>query len=96
MGHSKLSNTSHAYLRPQKNGLHVAAVCPRRSKETPHPQDVPPGHLAVKVGEASKRFVIRADYLNHPVIRQLLDQAYEENVHNKSGPLAIPCDEFLF
>ncbi|XP_075636517.1 auxin-induced protein 15A-like [Castanea sativa] len=60
------------------------------------PRDVPPGHLAVEVGEASKRFVIRVDYLNHPVIRQLLDQAYEENVHNKSGPLAIPCNEFLF
>ncbi|GMY25087.1 auxin-responsive protein SAUR71-like [Fagus crenata] len=60
------------------------------------PRDVPPGHLAVIVGEASRRFVIRADYLNHPVLRQLLDQAYEEYGHNKSGPLAIPCDEFLF
>uniref|UniRef100_A0A5B7BM92 Uncharacterized protein n=1 Tax=Davidia involucrata TaxID=16924 RepID=A0A5B7BM92_DAVIN len=60
------------------------------------PQDVPPGHLAVTVGEAGRRFVIRANYLNHPVFRQLLDQAYEEYGHNKNGPLAIPCDEFLF
>lgn len=67
----------------------------RGGKKKP-PRDVPPGHLAVIVGEASKRFVIRADYLNHPVFQQLLDQAYEEYGHNKSGPLEIPCDEFLF
>ncbi|XP_057426789.1 auxin-induced protein 15A-like [Lotus japonicus] len=61
------------------------------------PPDVPRGHLAVTVGEAKKRFVIRADYLNHPLLQQLLDQeAYEGNGFNKSGPLAIPCDEFLF
>ncbi|KAJ1419486.1 Small auxin-up RNA [Sesbania bispinosa] len=60
------------------------------------PPDVPRGHLAVMVGETKRRFVIRADYLNHPVLRQLLDQAYEGYGFNKSGPLAIPCDEILF
>ncbi|KDP29242.1 hypothetical protein JCGZ_16631 [Jatropha curcas] len=60
------------------------------------PLDVPPGHLPVVVGEARKRFVMRADYLNHPIFRQLLDQAYEDHGRNKDGPLAIPCDEFLF
>ncbi|XP_058771212.1 auxin-responsive protein SAUR71-like [Vicia villosa] len=60
------------------------------------PSDVPRGHLAVTVGEANRRFVIRADYLNHPVLQQLLDQAYEGYGFNKSGPLAIPCDELLF
>lgn len=60
------------------------------------PPDVPRGHLAVTVGEANRRFVIRADYLNHPVLQQLLQKSYEGNGFNKSGPLAIPCDEFLF
>ena len=60
------------------------------------PADVPRGHLAVTVGEANRRFVIRADYLNHPVLQQLLDQAHEGHGFNKSGPLAIPCDELLF
>nr|KYP73780.1 Indole-3-acetic acid-induced protein ARG7 [Cajanus cajan] len=60
------------------------------------PADVPRGHLAVAVGEAKRRFVIRADYLNHPLLQQLLEQAYEGKGFNKSGPLAIPCDEFLF
>ncbi|AES60641.1 putative small auxin-up RNA [Medicago truncatula] len=60
------------------------------------PSDVPRGHLAVTVGETNRRFVIRADYLNHPVLQELLDQAYEGYGFNKSGPLSIPCDEFLF
>ncbi|KAK0584947.1 hypothetical protein LWI29_021247 [Acer saccharum] len=60
------------------------------------PRDVPPGHLAVIVGKARRRFVIKADYLNQPVFRQLLDQAYEDYSPNKDGPLAIPCDEFHF
>ncbi|KAF8403198.1 hypothetical protein HHK36_011297 [Tetracentron sinense] len=60
------------------------------------PSDVPRGHIAVTVGEAGRRFVIRASYLNHPVFRQLLDQAYEEYGHNQDGLLAIPCDEIVF
>lgn len=62
------------------------------------PADVPPGHLAVTVGESNRRFVIRADYLNHPIFQQLLEQAYEgyDPSKTKSGPLPIPCDECLF
>nr|DAD28688.1 TPA_asm: hypothetical protein HUJ06_030156 [Nelumbo nucifera] len=63
-------------------------------KEVPH--DVPPGHLAVVVGDSGRRFIIRTSYLNHPIFRQLLDQAYEEYGHNHSGLLALPCNEFLF
>ncbi|OMO82011.1 Auxin responsive SAUR protein [Corchorus capsularis] len=60
------------------------------------PRDVPPGHLAVTVGDGGRRFVIKANYLNQPVFRQLLDEAYEYHDLNKDGPLAIPCDEHLF
>lgn len=67
-----------------------------RGGEKKPPQDVPRGHLAVVVGEARRRFVVRTDFLNHPVLRQLLDQAYEEYGYASTGPLAIPCDEFLF
>lgn len=60
------------------------------------PMDVPPGHLAVLVGKSGRRFVIRADYLNHPIFRDLLDAAYEEYGHYKEGLLELPCDEHLF
>ncbi|KAK3006194.1 hypothetical protein RJ639_017733 [Escallonia herrerae] len=45
---------------------------PRIGKKKP-PHDVPPGHVAATVGEAGRRFVIRAGYLNHPILRQQLD-----------------------
>ncbi|KAM5559625.1 auxin-responsive protein SAUR71 [Rosa sericea] len=77
------------------NRLQVRRKLARGGENKP-PQDVPRGHLAVVVGEARRRFVVRTDFLNHPVLRQLLDQAYEEYGHANPGPLALPCDEFLF
>lgn len=61
------------------------------------PSDVPSGHVAVTVGSNSRRFVVRASYLNHPVFRKLLVQAEEEyGFCNQGGPLCIPCDEKVF
>ncbi|XXG74940.1 hypothetical protein AAC387_Pa07g3548 [Persea americana] len=60
------------------------------------PADVPAGHVAVRVGTNSRRFVVRATYLNHPLFKKLLAQAEEEFGFGNSGPLAIPCDESVF
>ncbi|KAL6651874.1 hypothetical protein ACP70R_010799 [Stipagrostis hirtigluma subsp. patula] len=62
-------------------------------------QVVPAGHVAVCVGGASRRFVVRAAHLNHPVFRELLRQAEEEYGFPSgacAGPIALPCDEGLF
>ncbi|KAK1686101.1 hypothetical protein QYE76_046949 [Lolium multiflorum] len=60
---------------------------------------VPAGHVAVCVGGASRRFVVRATDLNHPVFRELLRQAEEEfGFPSSPGPVALPCcdeDRFL-
>ncbi|KAK6805893.1 hypothetical protein RDI58_003678 [Solanum bulbocastanum] len=58
--------------------------------------DIPAGHVAISVGSNSRRFVVRAKYLNHPIFRKLLTQAEEEYGFSNHGTLAIPCDEFLF
>ncbi|KAM7475082.1 hypothetical protein LguiB_022325 [Lonicera macranthoides] len=60
------------------------------------PSDVPVGHVAVSVGSTSRRFVVRAAYLNHPIFQKLLAQAEEEYGFANQGPLAIPCDEHVF
>lgn len=61
------------------------------------PSDVPAGHVAVCVGASSRRFVVRATHLNHPVFVKLLHEAEEENgFPSRPGPLAIPCDESVF
>ena len=56
---------------------------------------VPAGHVAVCVGGASRRFVVRAAHLNHPVFRELLRQSEEEYgfPSGASGPVALPCGE---
>ena len=60
------------------------------------PSDVPSGHVAVYVGTSRRRFVVRATYLNHPVLRNLLVQAEEEFGFVSQGPLVFPCEESVF
>uniref|UniRef100_A0A0D9WAR6 Uncharacterized protein n=1 Tax=Leersia perrieri TaxID=77586 RepID=A0A0D9WAR6_9ORYZ len=69
-----------------------------RAASTAAGEFVPAGHVAVCVGGASRRFVVRAAHLNHPVFRELLRQAEEEYgfPSGASGPVALPCDEVLF
>ncbi|CAN8234590.1 unnamed protein product [Cochlearia groenlandica] len=62
----------------------------------PVPSDVPSGHVAVYVGSGCRRFVVRATYLNHPLIRNLLVQAEEEFGFVNQGPLVLPCEESVF
>jgi SAUR family protein len=56
--------------------------------------------VTVCVGGASRRFVVRAAHLNHPVFRELLWQAEEEygfpSGGARAGPVALPCNEGLF
>uniref|UniRef100_A0A7N0T0T4 Small auxin up regulated protein n=1 Tax=Kalanchoe fedtschenkoi TaxID=63787 RepID=A0A7N0T0T4_KALFE len=66
----------------------------RKSRSNAAPPDVPAGHVAVHV--RSRRYVIRASYLNHPVFQQLLSNAEEEYGFEHDGPITIPCDECLF
>ncbi|WZY68147.1 auxin-responsive protein SAUR50 [Brassica rapa] len=65
------------------------------NKEEPV-SDVPPGHVAVSVGENRRRYVVCAKHLNHPIFRRLLAEAEEEYGFSSVGPLAFPCDESLF
>nr|AGQ56868.1 SAUR family protein 39 [Morus alba] len=68
------------------------------SRALPPPPDVPAGHLAVCVGSSSRRFIVRATYMNHPMFKKLLVQAEEEyGFASYNGPLSIPCvDEAFF
>ncbi|KAL5977226.1 hypothetical protein ACLOJK_021569 [Asimina triloba] len=75
---------------------------PRRSKSktlsasaaaTAH---VPQGHLPVYVGDEMERFVVRADFLKHPIFLQLLDRSAEEYGYEQQGVLRIPCRVLLF
>ncbi|KAL6545966.1 glutamate N-acetyltransferase [Orobanche gracilis] len=68
----------------------------KRSSSTKN--EVPKGHVAVYVGENSKkRFVIPISYLNNPLFQDLLCRVEEEfGFHHSMGGLTIPCSEKLF
>ncbi|XP_019180367.1 PREDICTED: indole-3-acetic acid-induced protein ARG7 [Ipomoea nil] len=56
----------------------------------------PEGCLSVYVGEEGRRFVIKTEYVNHPLFKMLLEEAESEYGYDAGGPLKLPCDVDLF
>ncbi|KAF8653832.1 hypothetical protein HU200_061956 [Digitaria exilis] len=65
-----------------------------RGREPP-----PEGCLAVYVGAARERFVVRTECVNHRLFRALLEEAEEARGpygYPADGPLELPCDAAAF
>ncbi|CAL0318918.1 unnamed protein product [Lupinus luteus] len=56
----------------------------------------PEGCFSVYVGPQMQRFVIKAEYANHPLFKILLEEAESEYGYNSQGPLALPCKVEIF
>ncbi|KAL6644468.1 hypothetical protein ACP70R_016076 [Stipagrostis hirtigluma subsp. patula] len=59
----------------------------------------PEGCLAVYVGAARERFVVRTECVNHRLFRALLEEAEEARGpynYAADGPLELPCDAAAF
>ncbi|KAK3035845.1 hypothetical protein RJ639_032982 [Escallonia herrerae] len=56
----------------------------------------PEGCFSVCVGPEKQRFVIKTEYVNHPLFRVLLEEAELEYGYNSEGPLALPCNVDVF
>lgn len=57
---------------------------------------VPEGCFSVYVGPEKQRFVIKTDYLNHPLFKMLLEEAESEFGYDIEGPLILPCNVEIF
>ncbi|KAL0408471.1 UNVERIFIED_CONTAM: Auxin-responsive protein SAUR32 [Sesamum radiatum] len=57
----------------------------------------PEGCFSIYVGPQKQRFVIKTEYVNHPLFRDLLEEAESEYGYRSEGPLLLPCgvDRFL-
>ncbi|PKU59526.1 auxin-induced protein X10A [Dendrobium catenatum] len=56
----------------------------------------PVGWVSVRVGMEKEKFLIRAEWMNHRLFRQLLDQAEEEYGYGTKGLLELPCSVEAF
>ncbi|KAM7484032.1 hypothetical protein LguiA_000041 [Lonicera macranthoides] len=56
----------------------------------------PEGCFSVYVGPQKERFVIKTEYVNHPLFKVLLEEAELEYGYNCEGPLALPCNVDFF
>ncbi|XAR48213.1 hypothetical protein NMG60_11030957 [Bertholletia excelsa] len=56
----------------------------------------PKGCFSVCVGPQKQRFVIKTEYLNHPLFKMLLEEAELEYGFSSEGPLALPCNVDFF
>ncbi|GAA0157953.1 hypothetical protein LIER_15102 [Lithospermum erythrorhizon] len=66
------------------------------NEERSIPKDVPKGHVVIYVGECHKRFVIKLNLLEHPLVKALLDEAHDVYDLPACSKLCISCDESLF
>lgn len=95
---SRVSDSSQYFL------LRSDSSSPRPPTRTRHRSDkkrgrsvgVPEGHLPVYVGEEMERFVVSAEFLNHPIFMELLNQSANEYGYEQQGVLRIPCGVLVF
>ncbi|ERN11472.1 hypothetical protein AMTRI_Chr03g138050 [Amborella trichopoda] len=67
--------------------------CRRKS----FPIDIPKGYINVCVGkQVPFKFVLEANYLNHPLVENLLDLSVEEYGYSYDGALRIDCEVEVF
>ncbi|KAL5731458.1 Auxin-responsive protein saur71 [Ranunculus cassubicifolius] len=57
---------------------------------------VPQGHIPVYVGDEMERFVVSAEFLNHPIFVNLLKKSAQEYGYEQQGVLRIPCRVLVF
>ncbi|GKU89551.1 hypothetical protein SLEP1_g3677 [Rubroshorea leprosula] len=56
----------------------------------------PEGCFSVYVGPERQRFVVKAEFANHPLFQMLLEDAETEYGFSSEGPILLPCDVDLF
>ncbi|CAA0806909.1 SAUR-like auxin-responsive protein family [Striga hermonthica] len=67
-----------------------------RKKANTRRRVAPTGCFSVYVGPKKRRFVIKTEFVNHPLFRMLLEDAELEYGFANTGPLHLPCEVDLF
>lgn len=75
-------------LGNKRGGSRAAHV----QKSKSWPRVAPEGCVTVYVGPEKERFVIRTECVNHPLFKELLDEAERVYGYAREGPIELPCD----
>ena len=59
-------------------------------------RSAPAGCFSVYVGPYKQRFVLKTELANHPLFRELLEEAKSEFGYGGQGPLCLPCNVDVF
>ena len=78
-------------LRRPSNMTNIDTSCKKKSLSR-----TPRGYLALYVGEERRRFLLKANMINHPLFAILLEKANEEFGFDQEGAIRIPCDIAFF
>jgi len=81
-------------MRGRKPGLITKTL--DRCRSAPVRQKPAVGCFSVYVGAGRQRFVVRTEWVNHPLFRALLEEAEEEFGYADAGPLELPCNAEVF
>lgn len=73
-------------------GLTVGAPNQERKKGKNWSRVAPEGCISIYVGSQKQRFVIKTEYVNHPLFKILLEEAESEYGYSSEGPLVLPCE----
>ncbi|XP_065856614.1 auxin-induced protein X15 [Euphorbia lathyris] len=65
-------------------------------EEGENSMETPNGYFAVYVGEEKERFVVATSYLNHPLMKMLLEKSYNEFGFAQQSKLVVPCNVSTF
>ncbi|XP_062002082.1 auxin-responsive protein SAUR72-like [Rosa rugosa] len=71
-------------------------TCKQKKNKAKACQVAPAGCFTVYVGPEKQRFVVRMEFLNHPLFKMLLEDAALEYGYKSDGPILLPCHVNLF
>lgn len=74
----------------------ISAASEEEKRENKKGRVAPEGCFSVYVGPQRQRFVVKTEYVNHPLFKMLLEEAESEFGYDTQGPLMLPCNVDIF
>ncbi|XP_024011294.1 auxin-responsive protein SAUR71 [Eutrema salsugineum] len=95
------SSSTNASIKKSKswNGSVLVEDAKNNESKVKIKRDSPPPHgcFTVYVGPTEQRIVVKTKLLNHPLFKNLLEDAENEYGYRRDGPIVLPCEvDFFF